>query len=107
MPFHCASSPELRFFGLELALRPWMACRFSTLSHFGLAPSPRRAGWVRPVAVLREGAARAADSDGVVGYAVALDEALLHHERRLAAHLQVVVDAGSVGGGVDSRVAQR
>ncbi len=59
------------------------------------------------VDVLLDGTARAAQADRVVGHAVALDEALLHHERRLAAHLQVVVNAGDVARRVRHCIAER
>ena len=47
------------------------------------------------VDVLLDRAAGAADADGVERHAVALDEALLHHQRGLAAELQVVVRVGA------------
>ena len=47
------------------------------------------------VDVLLDGATRAADRDRVVGHAVRLDRQLLEHQRRLAAHLQVVMGAGA------------
>ena len=59
------------------------------------------------VDVLLDRAARAADADRVDRNAVALDEALLRHDRRLGAEHEVVVRARPRAARVDDRVALR
>ena len=65
------------------------------------------AGMALRVDVLLDRAARAADADRVGRDAVALDEALLRHDRRLRAEHEVVVRARARPARVDDRVALR
>ena len=68
-------------------------------------PRVEQPGVVLPVDVLLDRAARSPDADRVARHAVALDELLLGHQRRLAAQHEVVVDAGPGPARVDDRVA--
>ena len=55
---------------------------------------------------LPDGAAGAADTDRVLGLGVGRDEAVLDHDRRLAAELEVVVRVRPVTGREDDGVAE-
>src|SRR5699024_9572117 len=65
-----------------------------------------QAGVVLAIDVLLNGPARAAKANGVVGHAVALDEAFLGHQRGFAADFEIVVLAGAGARRVGDGVAQ-
>ena len=65
-----------------------------------------QAGMVLGVHILLDATTRAADADGVVGGAVAGDESVLHHHRRLTADDQVVVRAGLGAGRVGDGIPE-
>ena len=85
----------------------WIVCvTMSGYEYCGI-PASMQARVVLPVDVLLDRAAGASDADRVHGLRELGDEAVLDHDRRLAAQLEVVVRGRPVRGRVRDRVALR